>query len=96
MSEVTVKRLLLAHYPSGQTLKFQNVVIAIVQFGEPHGDIPVASQHENDFILDPRALITADGEITYNPRNNKRIATWAQEWLDDHPEWPPRTDMPAP
>jgi hypothetical protein len=86
-------------YPSGAILEITGCMAGA--FHPQLGFQPCISRigpKQEIAILDPRAVITRKEGVVWGCRwHPGGLPTWAQDWLQEHPEWPPidlRTPSP--
>ena len=81
-------RLYTIYYPSGTVFSLEGVFSAVVIDGDFSPALKRAPGSDEITILDPRAVITRKEGIVYEPRKYPR-GGWVDDWLREHPEWPP-------
>jgi hypothetical protein len=79
-------------YPSARRMTLRGVSGMLVTEGGAWSPTVRLVEHAEDvgelMVLDPRAVITRDGLVIYEPRRYPGRNAWVDAWLCEHPEWP--------
>ncbi len=78
-------------YPSGRRMALRGVSGMLVTEGSWSPTVRLVAHAEDAgvrMVLDPRAVITRDGLVIYEPRRYPGRNAWVDAWLRAHPEWP--------
>jgi hypothetical protein len=75
-------------YPSGHTFILVTGVLRIALIDG--AGAPMVETPETMTALDPRAVISVEGQVVYDPRTRAPLPLPPQfvDWLRAHPEWP--------
>ncbi len=78
---------IIARYPSGRTLACTGKLI-VTDLPDQQGVAPVVDDGKTIVVLDPRAMVTVNGELVYHPRAFfERLAPWVREYLRGNQQW---------
>jgi hypothetical protein len=72
-------------YPGGTTFRLRGIYGIL--FGGSEQASPYIRDATRIWTLDPRAVVTRDGLIIYDPRRQP-VPAWVSAWLAEHAEWP--------
>jgi hypothetical protein len=90
MKQAELDRKVAAHeytvyHPDGAIFSLVGVMGTALIDGSPELYIRGGQQFS---IIDPRCVITRKEGVVWEPHEFPGVA-WLDEWLKDHPEWPP-------
>jgi hypothetical protein len=80
----------VATYPSGKLIETNGKLYfgAIPNSDEVCPSVFPDNKPDSVMILDPKAVITIDGKITFHPRGFlSHLAPWVKDWLENNKEW---------
>jgi hypothetical protein len=79
------------YYPSGLIFTVCGAFEGtLTDEGEFMPSIQHVGKDDSILFLDPRGVITKQGSVLHDPRKPAAdLPEWAQDWLQEHPEWPP-------
>ena len=78
------------YFPSGKILLLDGIFGGMLT--ELGFNPTIRNESDELFVIDPRCLITRNGGIVYDPRENLTMPKELAEWMDENPEWPSQVE----